>query len=66
MKQIQRDYQEIKNSIENWPSCLTKTKVRLSKLEDRFAMCDHKRKDLLKITRNQEIKIQRLEDDKRI
>ena len=66
MKQIQREYQEIKNSIESWQNLLTETKDKLSKLEDRFATYDHERKDLLKITRNQEAMIQRLEDDKRI
>ena len=66
MKQIQRDYQEIKNSIESWQNSLKETKDRLSKLEDKFAMCDHERKDLLKITRKQAVTIQRLEDDKRI
>ena len=45
MKQIQRDYQEIKNSIESWQNALKETKDRLSKLEDKFAMCDHERKD---------------------
>lgn len=44
---------------------MTETKVGLSKLEDRFAMCDHERKGFLKMTRNQEVTIQRLEDDKR-
>ena len=51
MKQIQRGYQEITNSIESWENCLKETKDKLQNLEEQLAMCDHERKDLLKMTR---------------
>ncbi|XP_063106983.1 zinc finger HIT domain-containing protein 3 isoform X1 [Cavia porcellus] len=66
MKQVQRDYQDTKNSIESWHNSLKETKDRLSELEDRFVRREHEMKNFLKITRKQTAIIQRLEDDKRI
>ena len=63
MKQIQRDTQEIKNLIESCQSCLNKSEDRISDLKDKIAASEQERKDLLKITRNQEIIIQQLQDD---
>lgn len=66
MKQVQRDYQETKNSAESWHKSLKETKDRLFELEGRFVMWSMKGKKFLKITRKQAVTIQRLEDDKRI
>ena len=63
MKQIQRDIQEIKNSIESCKNHHNKNEDRISDLEDKIAASEQERKDLLKITRNQEITIQQLQDD---
>ena len=63
MKQIQRDIQEIKNSIESCKNHHNKSEDRISDLEDKIAASEHEMKDLLKITRNQEITIQQLQDD---
>ena len=63
IKQIQRDIQEIKTSIESCQNHLNETEDRISDLEDKIAASEQERKDLLKITRNQEITIQQLQDD---
>lgn len=45
------------NSIENWQNHLNKIEDKYSDPQDRNLDSDHKRKNLLKITKNQEIMI---------
>lgn len=54
MKQIQRDIQDTKISIESWQNHLYEAEDRLSELEERMEDYDHERKSLLKITRKQQ------------
>lgn len=61
--QMHRDIQEIKNSTESCKNRLNESEDRISDLEDRIAASEQERKDLLKITRNQETTIQQLQDD---
>lgn len=63
MKQAQRDIQETKNSIQSWQNHLSEAEDRISDLEDRIAISDHERIELLKTTKQYEVKIQELQDD---
>ena len=44
MKQIQRDIQEIKNSIEIYKTCLNESEDKLSDLKERFQLVNRKGK----------------------
>ncbi|XP_063096000.1 juxtaposed with another zinc finger protein 1 isoform X1 [Cavia porcellus] len=65
VKQVQRDYQEINKSIQDWHNSLKETKDRLSELEGRLEIWENEMKNFLKITKKQTAIIQRQEDDKR-
>ena len=63
MKQTQRDIQETKNSIESMQNRLKEAEDRILDLEDRITVSDQERIELLKITKQHEMTIQKLHDD---